>query len=135
MSRDDSRVRTLRHALVLLCSLSRTKMREGMIEEILGKYEPLREMEIPPHNGCPATTCSTCRFGECRAAYAHGQDRVTCMNPKVFGIDGLDEDGAEEFEAAELHFGPSFGCIHFEPNAPICANAHHGVVIDSEDSP
>jgi len=42
---DESRVRTLRHALILLCSLARTKMCEGMIDEICAKYEPAKERE------------------------------------------------------------------------------------------
>lgn len=41
-------------------------------------------------------------------------DRVICRHPKVFGEDEFDSDGICVGYAAELHFGPDFGCIHFE---------------------
>jgi hypothetical protein len=31
----------------------------------------------------------------------------------VFGPYGNDDDGADQWEAAELHFGLNFGCIHY----------------------
>ena len=61
----------------------------------------------------PSLTCRRCAYGVCRKIYTGGQDRVQCTNDKVFGKNGLDNDGAEQYEAAELHFGLDFGCIHF----------------------
>ena len=56
--------------------------------------------------------CKNCRYG---TKFSHiGLTRVECRHVKVFNGGGLDNDGAAESYADELHFGPDFGCIHWE---------------------
>jgi len=42
------------------------------------------------------------------------ESRGDCDNPKVYGHLGDEDDGLYEWEAAEIHSGPKFGCIHHE---------------------
>lgn len=55
--------------------------------------------------------CKDCVFA---TPFCATTGRIRCTNNKVFGIDGTAEDGADEWEAAEISFGPEFGCIHFK---------------------
>lgn len=73
----------------------------------------------PATLGAVVGRCRDCAFGKTQYTWGrNGAKRVWCSNEKVFGIHGTDDDGAEQFEAAELHFGLDFGCVHFAPNAP-----------------
>ena len=64
-----------------------------------------------------AKTCDTCEYWD-RTYFEEESNRGSCRNQKLFGCDGYDDDGFEEFEAAELHCGSKFGCIHHKQPVP-----------------
>ena len=55
--------------------------------------------------------CKTCSFWEV-GFYADEKTRGKCKHPKVLNHLGDEDDGIQEWEAAETHCGPLFGCIH-----------------------
>ena len=58
--------------------------------------------------------CQTCKYWD--KYYKSMPNRGSCTNPKVLGYKGDDDDGIYEWEAAETHSGPLFGCIHYARN-------------------
>lgn len=62
----------------------------------------------------PAPRCKTCRYWDRRYYHQSPSDRGNCINSKVLGHEGDEPDGIYEWEAAEKHSGPLFGCIHHE---------------------
>ena len=56
--------------------------------------------------------CKNCIFWD--RTYHRDENRGTCQHSKVLNYRGDEDDGIYEWEAAEKHSGPLFGCIHFE---------------------